>query len=113
MRSASDCIRDMGFSQGAMTALFTGLRLTKEPRAILAFSGALIDPESLKTEIESHVALPLAHGEVAPVVPAFRSRDTYAALRAVSVPVQVVLPRGPLSRDIRETSHITSGFRGK
>ena len=44
----SACPRDayalMGFSQGAMTALFTGLRRAAAPRAILAFSGALIAP---------------------------------------------------------------------
>jgi len=37
----------MGFSQGAMTALFTGLRRTAAPRAILAYSGALLAPEAL------------------------------------------------------------------
>ncbi|MGH7212632.1 MAG: alpha/beta hydrolase, partial [Acetobacteraceae bacterium] len=37
----------MGFSQGAMTALFTGLGRTAAPRAILAYSGALLAPEAL------------------------------------------------------------------
>ena len=37
----------MGFSQGAMTVLFTGLRRAVAPRAILAFSGALVAPERL------------------------------------------------------------------
>src|SRR5271154_410092 len=32
----------MGFSQGAMTALYAGLRRPVAPRAILAFSGGLI-----------------------------------------------------------------------
>jgi phospholipase/carboxylesterase len=80
----------MGFSQGAMTALFTGLRRADAPRAILAFSGALIEPESLKAEIKNHAPVLLAHGEADPVVPAFRSRDAEAALRAVHVPVEAV-----------------------
>jgi phospholipase/carboxylesterase len=80
----------MGFSQGAMTALFTGLRRAGAPRAILAFSGALIDPESLKVEIKNRAPVLLAHGEADPVVPAFRSRDAEAALRAVNVPVEAV-----------------------
>ena len=35
----------MGFSQGAMMSLFAGLRRAAAPRAILAFSGALVAPE--------------------------------------------------------------------
>ena len=38
----ADAYALMGFSQGAMTALFTGLRRATAPRAILAFSGAAI-----------------------------------------------------------------------
>src|SRR5580698_4119609 len=41
----------MGFSQGAMTVLFTGLRRVTAPRAILAFSGALIAPDRLAGEM--------------------------------------------------------------
>jgi phospholipase/carboxylesterase len=80
----------MGFSQGAMTALFTGLRRVHAPRAILAFSGALIDPGSLKTELKNRAPVLLGHGEADPVVPAFRSRDAEAALKAEGVPVETV-----------------------
>ena len=80
----------MGFSQGAMTALFTGLRREPAPRAILAFSGALIDPGSLGAELRNHAPVLLAHGEADPVVPAFRSRDAEAALKAAQVPVETV-----------------------
>jgi phospholipase/carboxylesterase len=78
----------MGFSQGAMTALFTGLRRADAPRAILAFSGALIEPEALKAEMKNHAPVLLAHGEADQVVPAFRSRDAEAALRTMNVPVE-------------------------
>jgi phospholipase/carboxylesterase len=80
----------MGFSQGAMTALFTGLRRKAPPRAILAFSGGLIDPESLPAEIKNRAPVLLAHGEADQIVPAFRSREAEAALRAASVPVEAV-----------------------
>ena len=80
----------MGFSQGAMTALFTGLRRADAPRAILAFSGALIDPETLNAEIRNHAPVLLAHGEADSVVPAFWSRNAEAALRAIDVPVEAV-----------------------
>jgi phospholipase/carboxylesterase len=53
----------MGFSQGAMTALFTGLRRVNAPRAILAFSGALIAAETLRSEMKNHAPVLLGHGE--------------------------------------------------
>ena len=84
----------MGFSQGAMTVLFTGLRRASAPRAILAFSGALIAPDSLATELANHAPVLLVHGEADDVVPAQRSRDAEAALRAANVPVEAVyVPR--------------------
>jgi phospholipase/carboxylesterase len=77
-----------GFSQGAMTALFTGLRRQTAPRAIIAVAGALIDPASLATELTQPVPVFLAHGEADSVVPAYRSRDAAAALTALGVKVQ-------------------------
>src|ERR1700733_7917915 len=46
-----DAYAIMGFSQGAMIWLLTGLRHPIAPRAILAFSGALIAPETLQAEL--------------------------------------------------------------
>ena len=84
----------MGFSQGAMTVLFTGLRRATAPRAILAFSGALIAPDSLAGELANHAPVLLVHGEADDVVPAQRSRDAETALRAAGVPVEAVyVPR--------------------
>jgi phospholipase/carboxylesterase len=84
----------MGFSQGAMTALFTGLRRTSPPRAILAFSGALIAPEKLQAELANRAPVLLVHGEADDVVPVQRSRDAETALRAASLPVEAVyVPR--------------------
>ena len=84
----------MGFSQGAMTVLFTGLRRAAAPRAILAFSGALVAPETLTAELANRAPVLLVHGEADDVVPAQRSRDAEAALRAADVPVEAVyVPR--------------------
>jgi phospholipase/carboxylesterase len=92
----------MGFSQGAMTALFTGLRRTAAPRAILAFSGALIAPERLPAELANRAPVLLVHGEADDVVPAHRSRDAEQALRAAGVPVEAVyVPR--LGHGIEDT----------
>lgn len=71
----------MGFSQGAMTALFAGLRRPVAPRGILAFSGALIAPESLADAIARPPIL-LVHGEDDEVVPVTRSRTAQSALEA-------------------------------
>jgi phospholipase/carboxylesterase len=84
----------MGFSQGAMTALFTGLRRATAPRAILAFSGALIAPDSLPAELTHRPPVLLVHGEADEVVPVERSREAEAALRAAGVPVEATyVPR--------------------
>ena len=90
----ADAYALMGFSQGAMTALFTGLRRATAPRAILAFSGALIAPGSLATELTHRPPVLLVHGEADEVVPVERSRDAEAALRAAGVPVEATyVPR--------------------
>ena len=64
----------MGFSQGAMTALFTGLRLAPACAGILAYAGALPGPGSLTTEILARPPVLLVHGEADEVVPAAASR---------------------------------------
>ena len=82
-----DAYAIMGFSQGAMISLFTGLRHAVAPRAILAFSGALIAPESLATELKNRAPVLLVHGEADEAVAVSRSREAEAALVAADVPV--------------------------
>ncbi|MGE0224094.1 MAG: alpha/beta hydrolase [Acetobacteraceae bacterium] len=84
----ADAYALMGFSQGAMTVLFTGLRRAVPPRAILAFSGALIAPEKLEAEITHRPPVLLVHGESDEVVPVSRSRDAESVLRGLGVPVE-------------------------
>jgi phospholipase/carboxylesterase len=89
-----DAYAMVGFSQGAMISLFTGLRQVAAPRAILAFSGALIAPESLAAELANRAPVLLAHGEADEAVPVSRSHDAQAALIAAGVPVDAhYIPR--------------------
>jgi phospholipase/carboxylesterase len=83
----ADAYAIMGFSQGAMISLFTGLRRTIAPRAILAFSGALIAPETLPAELANRAPVLLVHGAADEVVPVSRSHDAEAALVVAGVPV--------------------------
>jgi phospholipase/carboxylesterase len=80
----------MGFSQGAMTVLFTGLRRVVAPRAILAFSGALIAPDTLAADRRNNAPVLLVHGEADGQVPVQRSREAEAVLRADGVPVETL-----------------------
>ncbi len=90
----ADAYALMGFSQGAMTVLFTGLRRATAPRAVLAFSGALLAPDSLAAELTHRPPVLLVHGEADEVVPVSRSRDAEATLRTLGVPVEATyIPR--------------------
>jgi phospholipase/carboxylesterase len=77
-----------GFSQGAMMALFVGLRRKPPPRAILAYSGALLAPDRLEAELGGHPPVLLVHGEADEVVPAGRSRDAERTLGRLGLPVE-------------------------
>jgi phospholipase/carboxylesterase len=89
-----DAYAMVGFSQGAMISLFTGLRQVDAPRAILAFSGALIAPDSLAAELANRAPVLLVHGEADEAVPVSRSHDARAALIAAGVPVDAhYIPR--------------------
>jgi phospholipase/carboxylesterase len=84
----------MGFSQGAMMSLFAGLRHTAAPRAILAFSGALVAPETLAAELVNRAPVLLVHGEADEAVSVSRSREAEAVLAAADVPVEAhYIPR--------------------
>lgn len=60
----------LGFSQGAMVALFSGLRLAKTIGGIVSFSGVLPDSiETLKPDLKQHQHALLIHGTDDDVVP--------------------------------------------
>jgi phospholipase/carboxylesterase len=87
-----------------MTALHAGLRMAEPPAAILAYSGALLAPESLPAEIAASPPPPvlLVHGEVDGVVPVRATRMAEAALRAAGVPVEALYLPG-LDHSIDDT----------
>ena len=59
----------VGFSQGAMMALYIALRRTKPCAGVVSYSGALIGAETLAGEIRSRPPMLLAHGDADQVVP--------------------------------------------
>ena len=79
----------MGFSQGAMMALYAGLRRAVPPRAILAFSGALLAPESVAS-LAGRPPVLLVHGQDDAVVPVERSRQAEQTLREAGLPVEAL-----------------------
>jgi phospholipase/carboxylesterase len=84
----------MGFSQGAMMALYTGLRRKEPVAGIMAYSGLLIGAETLAEEVVTRPPVLLVHGEVDEVVPAAASRQAESALRAAGVPVESTFSAG-------------------
>lgn len=81
-----DCVALAGFSQGAMMALYAGLRRRPAPRAIVAYSGALLPGPDLVGAGAPPVLL--VHGEEDAVVPVERSRAAEQALRSLGIPVE-------------------------
>ncbi len=80
----------IGFSQGTMMSLYVGLRRAKPLAGILGYSGRLLAPELLKSELRSRPPVLLVHGTEDPLVP-FRSlADAEAALKQAGVPVETL-----------------------
>lgn len=59
----------VGFSQGTMVALYTGLRAETAPAGILGYSGTLIGDDNLQNEVTSRPPICLVHGEEDEIVP--------------------------------------------
>jgi phospholipase/carboxylesterase len=82
-----------GFSQGAATALYAGLRRQKPIAGIVAFSGALLG-EGLGRDIRSKPPVLLVHGVADDVVPFQSMANAKATLAAAGVPVKAVARPG-------------------
>jgi phospholipase/carboxylesterase len=80
----------VGFSQGTMMALHVGLRRTMAPRAIVGYSGLLVEPpeagaDKFMAEIKSRPPVLLIHGDrddLIPVQALFLAANGLAALGA-------------------------------
>ncbi len=78
----------VGFSQGTMLSLHTALRRMPSIATVVGFSGALIAPESLRTEIASRPPVCLIHGRLDDVVPYAAMDAAEKALQEYQVPVE-------------------------
>jgi phospholipase/carboxylesterase len=85
----ADRVALMGFSQGAMVSLHAGLRRAVPPRAILGFSGALLDPALPPLTAPPPVLL--VHGEADDVVPPQASTRAAETLRRAGVEVELLM----------------------
>jgi len=84
----------MGFSQGAMMALFTGLRRAPPPAVLLAYAGRLLGAETLAADIRARPPVLLVHGAEDEIVPAAASREAESALTAAGVTVEAAFRPG-------------------
>lgn len=91
--SAADTLL-IGFSQGAMVSLDTGVRLADRLMGIVSFSGGVISPENLEAEIKTRPPVLLVHGSDDDVVPVKMSIVGCEALKASGVNAQLhISPR--------------------
>jgi phospholipase/carboxylesterase len=77
----------VGFSQGTMMALHTGLRRTTPPAAILGYSGILVGPEHL-AEATGKPPILLTHGDQDQVIPLDALFTSANALGQAEIPCQ-------------------------
>jgi phospholipase/carboxylesterase len=83
-----------GFSQGAATALYAGLRRQPQIAGIVAFSGALPGAKGLRSDIRSKPPVLLVHGAADDVVPFQSMANAKAMLEAAGVSVAAVARPG-------------------
>jgi len=84
----------VGFSQGTMMSLFVGLRRNRPVAGILGFSGRLLAPELLASELSSRPRTLLVHGTDDPLVPFESLAAAETALKAAAVPVETLICEG-------------------
>jgi phospholipase/carboxylesterase len=80
----------VGFSQGTMMSLFVGLRRAKPVAGIVGFSGRLLGPELLASELRSRPRALLVHGTDDPLVPYESLAAAEVALKGADVPVDTL-----------------------
>ena len=84
----------VGFSQGTMMSLFVGLRRAAPVAGIVGFSGRLLAPELLASELRSRPPILLVHGTEDPLVPYSSLAVAETTLKAAGVPVETVTSVG-------------------
>ncbi|MSQ86775.1 MAG: phospholipase [Alphaproteobacteria bacterium] len=84
----------IGFSQGTMMALHTGLRRAEALAGIVGFSGAMVGGTKLKDQIKSRPPVVLIHGSADPVVPVEALSEIKKTLDENAVPVEILVIPG-------------------
>jgi phospholipase/carboxylesterase len=103
-----------GFSQGGAIALQTGLRYPDRLAGIMALSTYLPLAGTVAGESQAaHRDLPIfmAHGELDPIVPVVRARDSRAFLEELGYPVEWHEYRMPHSVCVEEIGHLGDWLR--
>jgi len=77
----------VGFSQGTMMALHLAPRRGKACAAVVGFSGAIVQPEALATELRSRPRILLIHGDADEVVNPACLAHAEQSLAAYGIPV--------------------------
>ncbi len=78
----------VGFSQGTMMSLFTGLRRPTEIAGILGYSGLLLGSDVLAEEITARPPVTLINGDTDDLIPIETQAPAVDTLKAVHVPVE-------------------------
>lgn len=78
----------VGFSQGTMMALHTGLRLAQPLAGIVGYSGLLAGPETLKADTLNPCPITLVHGAMDDVIPVQALYQAVNSLGGVDIPVE-------------------------
>ncbi len=84
----NEALAIVGFSQGTMMALHTGLRRAHSPAAIVGYSGALAGPKFLARELTARPPVMLIHGDSDTVIPVGALHLAIAVLHELEVPVE-------------------------
>ena len=89
----------VGFSQGTMMALHTGLRRATAPAAIVGYSGLFVlpnnaEPDAVAAEIKSRPPVLLVHGDQDDLIPVEALFHATQALAALEVPTEFHISAG-------------------
>ncbi|MBH68989.1 MAG: phospholipase [Rhodospirillaceae bacterium] len=103
----------VGFSQGTMMSLFVGPRREEQIAGIVGYSGRLLAPQLLPSELKTKPPVTLIHGEADEMVPASSLLDAVEGLQKVGIEVSSELRPG-LGHSIDEKGlSIAAGFLEK